>query len=193
MSLVAPGTLVRDLMTEALVTCSVDADLASVALILARHHVHAVFVVGEDELPVGVLSDFDMLAGEWLGDDVEGLSIMKAITAGEMMTAPVEAIEADAMAATAAITDARAAPESASGDWRRGQGSGCHLRLRSGRTAWPQASWQAHRSRRDELRDCYVLARDVAGGGRTGHDRTSLAFGRRRGRGRKSCWRDHGQ
>jgi CBS domain-containing protein len=102
MSLVARGVLVRDLMTDDLVTCSLDADLASVASILTLHRVHAVFVVGEDERPMGVLSDFDMLSAEWLGDDAEGLSTMKAITAREIMTAPVESIEAGATAGTAA-------------------------------------------------------------------------------------------
>jgi CBS domain-containing protein len=49
-----------------------------------------------------VLSDFDLLAGEWLGDDALGLETMQAMTAGEMMTAPVETISAEATAAEAA-------------------------------------------------------------------------------------------
>lgn len=94
---------VRDLMTRDLVTCSRDVDLASVASTMARLHVHAVFVLDEAGRPEGVVSDFDMLAGEWLGDDSEGLRTMKSVTAGELMTSPIKTIDADAtVAATAA-------------------------------------------------------------------------------------------
>jgi CBS domain-containing protein len=102
MSAVRSDALVRDLMTRDLVTCSQDADLASVASAMARRHVHAVFVLGEAGRPEGVLSDFDMLAGEWLGDDKAGLSTMKSVTAGELMTSPIETIDAGATLAGAA-------------------------------------------------------------------------------------------
>ena len=102
MSAVRSDAAVRDLMTRDLVTCSRDADLASVASTMAQRQVHAVFVLGEAKRPEGVVSDFDMLAGEWLGDDKEGLSTMKSITAGELMSSPIETIDADATLAVAA-------------------------------------------------------------------------------------------
>lgn len=88
-------------MTNEVITCSRDADLATVAAILARRGVHAVFVVDGGD-PSGVLTDFDLLAGEWLADDAEGLRVMRTITVGELMTSPVEAISADALAVDAA-------------------------------------------------------------------------------------------
>lgn len=102
MSAFRSDAIVRDLMTRDLITCSRDADLGSVASTMARRNVHAVFVVDEAGRPEGVVSDFDMLAGEWLGDDKEGLSTMKSMTAGELMTFPVETIDADATLAAAA-------------------------------------------------------------------------------------------
>ena len=102
MSSVRSDALVRDLMTRDLVTCSRDADLASVASTMAQRRVHAVFVLGDEGRPEGVVSDFDMLAGEWLGDDKEGLSTMKSVTAGELMSSPIETIDADATLAAAA-------------------------------------------------------------------------------------------
>lgn len=102
MSSVRSDVLVRDLMTRNIVTCSRDADLASVASTMAGGRVHAVFVLDEAGRPEGVVSDFDMLAGEWLGVDEEGLSTMKSITAGELMTTPVETVGADATLAAAA-------------------------------------------------------------------------------------------
>lgn len=102
MSAVRSDAVVRDLMTRDLVTCSRDADLMSVASTMARRHVHAVFVLGEAGQPEGVVSDFDMLAGEWLANDKEGLSTMKSVTAGELMTSPIETIDADGALAAAA-------------------------------------------------------------------------------------------
>jgi CBS-domain-containing membrane protein len=84
--------LVRDVMTDGVITCNSDATLASVAMILAAHRIHAVFVLDDAGAPAGVLSDFDLLAGEWLADDAEGLKTMQAVTAGELMTRPAETI-----------------------------------------------------------------------------------------------------
>ena len=94
--------LVIDLMSNGVITCSRDADLATVAATLVRRGVHAVFVLDERGDPSGVLTDFDLLAGEWLADDAEGLRVMRTITAGELMSSPAEAISADALAAEAA-------------------------------------------------------------------------------------------
>lgn len=94
--------LVVDLMSHELITCPRDADLATVAAILSRRGVHAVFVLDDGGNPVGIVSDFDLLAGEWLADDSAGLSTMREITAGELMTSPIEVIRANAAAAEAA-------------------------------------------------------------------------------------------
>ncbi len=102
MPLASADLLVRDLMTRDLATCPRDADLASIATIMACRRVHAVFVLGDTGRPEGVVSDFDMLAGEWLGYDLEGLRTMKTITAGALMTSPLETIDMDASAKTAA-------------------------------------------------------------------------------------------
>ncbi len=87
--------LVRDLMHPGLITCQSDAALGQVAVMLTQHHVHALIVVDRDHRPIGVISDFDLLAGEWLSANAESLSIMRKMTAGELMTKPVSTIEAD--------------------------------------------------------------------------------------------------
>jgi CBS domain-containing protein len=98
-----PATVsVADLMTDELVTCRPGATLSEVAVLLAQHRIHAVFVLDADGRPAGVVSDFDLLAGEWLGDDADGLQTMRTMTAAELMTSPVEAIASTARAAEAA-------------------------------------------------------------------------------------------
>jgi CBS domain-containing protein len=94
--------LVVDLMSSEIITCPLDPDLATVAATLGRRGVHAVFVLDDGGDPSGVVTDFDLLAGEWLADDSEGLRIMRSITAGDLMPSPVEVISADAPAAGAA-------------------------------------------------------------------------------------------
>lgn len=96
------GVLVNELMSPGVISCGSDAPLAEVASILARRRVHAVFVVDDDGRPVGVVSDFDLLAGEWLADDAEGLRTMREITAWTLMTSPIETIGAAELAAVAA-------------------------------------------------------------------------------------------
>jgi CBS domain-containing protein len=93
---------VADLMSRELVTCRADADLATVAAKLARHRVHAVFVVDDAGEPSGVVSDFDLLAGEWMADDADSLEMMRGLTARDLMTVPVHSIHEDAVAADAA-------------------------------------------------------------------------------------------
>lgn len=86
--------LVRDLMHRGLITCRQDASLGQVAVLLSQHHVHALVVVDRDRRPVGLISDFDLLAGEWLSADSESLSVMKGLTAGDLMSHPIESVEA---------------------------------------------------------------------------------------------------
>jgi CBS domain-containing protein len=93
---------VWDLMSAGVIGVRTDADLATVAAVLVHRRVHAVFVLDGAGRPAGVLSDFDLLAGEWLGGEPDGLDAMRRVTAGELMSTPVQTIEADAPAALAA-------------------------------------------------------------------------------------------
>jgi len=94
--------LVRELMHPGLITCRTDTTLGQVALILTQQHVHALIVTDRDSRPVGILSDFDLLAGEWLSTDASSLDAMRKMTAGEMMTSPVDTIDAGEEACAAA-------------------------------------------------------------------------------------------
>jgi len=91
MTVIPEPARVADLMTRDLVSCPANTSLASVASTLAHRKVHAVFVLDQEGRPTGVVSDFDLLAGEWLGTDPESLRAMQQVTAAELMTAPVEA------------------------------------------------------------------------------------------------------
>ena len=94
--------LVRDFMHPGVITCRPDASLGQVAVMLSQHHVHALIVADRDGRPLGVISDFDLLAGEWLSGEPEGLEAMRTMTAGELMSTPVDTIEADAPVSEAA-------------------------------------------------------------------------------------------
>lgn len=93
---------VLDLMHRGLVTCPPETTLGEAAALLVRERIHAVVVPGEDGAPPGVLSDTDLLSGEWLSTDAEGLAEMRTITAGELQTTPAATIDAAAPAAEAA-------------------------------------------------------------------------------------------
>jgi CBS domain-containing protein len=96
------ATLVRDLMRAKVKTCSPDLPLGKVAKMLTEHHLHALFVTNHEEMPVGVITDYDLMAGEWLSGDPEGLGVMRAMTAGELMSSPVETVEPDCTVTEAA-------------------------------------------------------------------------------------------
>ncbi len=87
--------LVKDLMHKGLVTCLPNASLGHVAAILNRHHVHALIVAEQSEKPLGIISDFDLLAGEWLSVDKESLDTMRSMTARDLMSSPIESLDAD--------------------------------------------------------------------------------------------------
>lgn len=87
--------LVRDLMHPGVITCPAEIRLGKVAKLLAENHIHALFVVNEQGKPVGVISDYDVMAGEWLSGDPDSLEVMRQMTAGELMSTPVETVEAD--------------------------------------------------------------------------------------------------
>lgn len=94
--------LVRDLMHSGVVTCPPDIKLGKVARLLSENHIHALFVVNEQGKPIGVITDYDLMAGEWLSGDPESLAVMREMTAGELMSTPVETVEADCLVDEAA-------------------------------------------------------------------------------------------
>ena len=93
---------VGELMHRGLVRCRPDTPLASVAALLVEHRIHAAVVAEEEAEPLGVVSDTDLLAGEWLGGDPESFEEMRRMTAAELMTPDVETIDASAPVAEAA-------------------------------------------------------------------------------------------
>jgi len=86
--------LVRDLMHPGLLTCRPDAALGQVAVMLTHHHVHALIVADRDGRPLGIISDYDLLAGEWLSVDRESLATMRKLTASDLMSHPIDTVEA---------------------------------------------------------------------------------------------------
>lgn len=86
---------VKDLMHKGLITCPPDTSLGQVATLLTQHHIHAVIVTGQTGEPLGLISDFDLLAGEWLSVDEESLGAMRRMTARDLMTSPIELIGAE--------------------------------------------------------------------------------------------------
>jgi CBS domain-containing protein len=95
-------TLVRDLMHSGVVRCNPEYSLGQVANLLAEHHVHSLFIFNEAQLPIGVITDYDVMAGEWLSGDPESLEVMRGMTARELMSSPVEMIDIDTPADEAA-------------------------------------------------------------------------------------------
>jgi CBS domain-containing protein len=93
---------VRDYMHPGVIHCHPDAPLGQVAVMLTQHHVHALMVVDRDGRIIGIITDFDLLAGEWLSADPESLNVMRKMTAGDLMSTPVGSIEVDAQLDVAA-------------------------------------------------------------------------------------------
>lgn len=87
--------LVKDLMHAGLITCKPDATLGQVAVLLNQHHVHALVVTDRDGRPLGIISDFDLLAGEWLSSDEESLAVMRKLTASDLMSQPIDSVESN--------------------------------------------------------------------------------------------------
>jgi CBS domain-containing protein len=88
-------------MHAGLVTCSPELTVGEIAACLVEHRVHALVVL-EHGRAAGVVSDTDLLAGEWLATDDESLAVMRALTARDLMTGPPATVEADAEVADAA-------------------------------------------------------------------------------------------
>lgn len=85
--------LVRDLMHPGVLTCQPEALLGQVAVLLTQQKVHALFVTDPEGRPLGVISDYDLLAGEWLSVDDESLATMRHLTAHDLMSYPVDTID----------------------------------------------------------------------------------------------------
>ena len=93
---------VREYMHWGILTCRPDATLGQVAVLLSQHHVHGLIVADRDNRPLGVITDFDLMAGEWLSRDSQSLDVMRKMTAGELMSTPIDTIDIDAPANDAA-------------------------------------------------------------------------------------------
>jgi len=87
------SSTVRDLMHQGLIACPPNASLGEVAAMLDRHHIHAVIVADNPKKPLGIISDFDLLAGEWLSVDDQSLEAMRRMTAHDLMTSPIETLD----------------------------------------------------------------------------------------------------
>ncbi len=88
--------LVRDFMHRGIITCRDNSTLGQVAVLMDQHHIHALVVVDRDGRHLGVITDFDLMAGEWLSADPESLKVMRSMTAGDLMSTPIDTIDADA-------------------------------------------------------------------------------------------------
>ena len=99
--------LVRDLMHPGVMQCQPGDTLGEVANLLAESHIHSLFIFEAGPLPAGVITDFDVMAGEWLSGDSESLAVMKTMTARYLMTSPVETIASNTPAHDAAVRMAR--------------------------------------------------------------------------------------
>ena len=95
---------VKDLMHQGLITCPPEASLGQVAVLLSHHRVHALIVADREDQPLGIISDFDLLAGEWLSVDSISLDAMRKMTARELMTSPIATIEASTLIVAASKT-----------------------------------------------------------------------------------------
>lgn len=86
---------VRDLMHRGLVVCAGSTTLGELAAQLVKASVHALVVVDDTGRPAGVVTDTDLLAGEWLAADAKALEALKRVRADELMSVPPDTIDAD--------------------------------------------------------------------------------------------------
>jgi CBS domain-containing protein len=89
-------------MRPNLITCPPGTPLSEAAALLRRHRVHALVVADRSGLQLGVLSDVDLLGGEWLSHNPADLAALRALTAEQLMSSPVATIDAEAPASEAA-------------------------------------------------------------------------------------------
>ena len=93
---------VKDIMHKGLITCLPTTSLGQVAALLNESHVHALIVAEQADKPMGIITDFDLLAGEWLSVDEASLNTMRKLTARDLMTVPIETVAANSSAEAAA-------------------------------------------------------------------------------------------
>ncbi|HSJ86431.1 MAG TPA: CBS domain-containing protein [Anaerolineales bacterium] len=84
---------IRGLMHKSLITCLPSTSLGQVAAILNEQQIHALVVAEEEGQPLGIISDFDLLAGEWLSVDEASLNTMRKLTARDLMSSPIETVD----------------------------------------------------------------------------------------------------
>jgi CBS domain-containing protein len=84
---------IKDLMHKGLIACPPDTSLGQVAAILNEHQIHALLVAEQQNEPLGIISDFDLLAGEWLSVDEKSLDTMRKLTAHDLMTSPIATVD----------------------------------------------------------------------------------------------------
>ena len=89
-------------MHKGLMTCIPTTPLGQVAALLNEHQVHALVVAEQTDHPLGIISDFDLLAGEWLSVDEESLNTMRKLTARDLMSSPIETVDASTPVSEAA-------------------------------------------------------------------------------------------
>lgn len=94
---------IKDVMHPGVITCPTSLSLGATARRLVEHGIHAIFVENERGSIVGVISDIDLLTGEWLFNGEDSLEVLLSVRAGELMSSPVNSIESnEALSAVAA-------------------------------------------------------------------------------------------
>jgi CBS domain-containing protein len=89
-------------MRQALISCPPDTSLGQAALLLAKHRLHALIVADKAGQLLGIISDIDLLTGEWLSTDATNLETMQTMTESTLMSSPPASIEAEVPASKAA-------------------------------------------------------------------------------------------
>lgn len=86
---------VREYCNLNVICCEPDTPIAEVAMLMRKHHVGDVVVVGHQSegarLPIGIITDRDILI-ETIALDIEA----KLFTAADLMTSPVTTVQEDA-------------------------------------------------------------------------------------------------
>lgn len=93
---------IQELMHPGLITCLPSTSLGEVAAMLDDYQVHALVVAEQPDQPLGIISDFDLLAAEWLSVDEESLNTMRKLTARDLMTSPIETVDVNTPVSEAA-------------------------------------------------------------------------------------------
>ena len=84
-------TTVAEIMSRDVVSVSRAALIPEIARTMAKMHVREAFVL-DDSRPLGVISDIDLMAGEWLATDEDSFEVLRTTTAESLMTAPIRSI-----------------------------------------------------------------------------------------------------